>query len=151
MLSNRLPDIRTGRLPGDGGVKRRYTRKNQIVPVADENDSQTDSDAVSCDKKRKDTIPKALKNAIWLEYCGEVYNHKCLVTWCKNEITPFNFEAGHNIPESKGGATTLDNLRPICKSCNVSMSNRYSIDEFSATFQATAQRPSNKIFSCFGC
>ena len=50
--------------------------------------------------------------------------------WCKNKIDVFNFHVGHNIPESKGGATVLENLRPICPSCNLSMGNNYSIDEW---------------------
>jgi hypothetical protein len=65
---------------------------------------------------------------------GARYEGKCCVQWCKNKITPFSFEAGHDIPESKGGSTTLDNLRPICSSCNKSMGNRYSIQEYSASF-----------------
>ena len=82
----------------------------------------------------KAAIPKALRNAVWIKNCGPVFHYKCQVSWCQNVMTPFDFEAGHNIPESKGGATTLDNLRAICSQCNKSMGNRYTIDEFSATF-----------------
>ena len=35
----------------------------------------------------------------------------------------FDFHVGHNVPESKGGATNIDNLKPICSRCNSSMSN----------------------------
>lgn len=79
-------------------------------------------------------IPKSLKNSIWLTYCGEVYSCKCTVTWCTTTMTPFNFEAGHNIPESRGGLTNIENLRPICGTCNKSMGNRYTIDEYSLLF-----------------
>ena len=79
-------------------------------------------------------IPKALRNAVWLNNCGEVFHSKCKVSWCKTIMSPFDFETGHNIPESKGGSTTLNNLRPICAQCNKSMGNRYTIDEFSSTF-----------------
>ena len=64
--------------------------------------------------------------------CGDkLFKHKCLVTWCENVMTPFQFEVGHNLPESKGGPTELDNLRPICGKCNRSMGDEYTIDEFS--------------------
>ena len=77
---------------------------------------------------KKQYIPKAVKRIIWEYYNGqEFYKAKCNVKWCKNIITPFDFHTGHNIPESKGGTTTLDNLRPICASCNLSM-GRKSID-----------------------
>jgi len=79
-------------------------------------------------------IPSSLKHNVWTTYIGEKYNGKCSVKWCNNRITPFTFEAGHNIPYSKGGSTTIDNLLPICSDCNKSMGNRYTIDEFSDTF-----------------
>ena len=50
-------------------------------------------------------------------------------------MTPFNFEAGHIIPESKGGSTHIENLLPICSPCNKSMGNRFTIHEFSKKFQ----------------
>lgn len=76
-------------------------------------------------------IPGALRQQVWLFYIGEKFNNKCQVVWCKNIITPFTFEVGHNIPESRGGSTDISNLRPICSSCNKSMGNNYTIDEFS--------------------
>ena len=81
----------------------------------------------------KTRIPAALREQVWLLYCGDrLFKHKCLVTWCENIITPFSFEVGHNIPESKGGATDINNLKPICPKCTRSMGDEYSIDEFSA-------------------
>jgi 5-methylcytosine-specific restriction endonuclease McrA len=79
---------------------------------------------------KKATIPKALKEQVWIKWCGERFSNKCTVVWCTNKITVFDWEAGHNIPESKGGGTTLDNLQPICGRCNKSMGNKYSIDEW---------------------
>lgn len=80
----------------------------------------------------KAKIPGALREQVWLLWCGErFFKHKCLVTWCENMMTPFSFEVGHNIPESKGGTLNIDNLRPICAKCNRSMGDNYTIDEFS--------------------
>ena len=75
-------------------------------------------------------IPKALREQVWLHFNGQRYNSKCYVRWCKNKIDVFNFQVGHNIPESKGGPTVLENLRPICSRCNLSMGNNYTIDEW---------------------
>ena len=83
---------------------------------------------------RKTKIPASLKAEVWQRCIGDTYVAKCAVTWCSAQVTPFTFEAGHNIPESKGGETTVDNLRPICSKCNKAMGNRYTIDEYSATF-----------------
>lgn len=76
-------------------------------------------------------IPKAIREQTWIRYIGAKFTAKCHVDWCRNKITPFTFEVGHNIPVSKGGRTNIGNLRPICPSCNRSMSNKYTIEEFS--------------------
>ena len=93
----------------------------------------------------KAKIPCALREQVWLLWCGDKYfKHKCLVTWCENQMTPFTFEVGHNLPESKGGTLDIDNLRPICAKCNRSMSNEYTIDEFSKLTRRTS-----KLWECF--
>ena len=81
-------------------------------------------------RSRKEKIPKALREQVWRSFCGEVFVSKCNVIWCTKKINVFDFEVGHNIPESKGGTTRLENLRPICTQCNRSMSNHYTIDEW---------------------
>ena len=85
-------------------------------------------------------VPSSLKHNVWTTYIGEKFDGKCGVTWCNNRITPFTFEAGHNVPFSKGGATTIDNLRPICSDCNKSMGNRYTIDEFSEQYKSSKEK-----------
>jgi 5-methylcytosine-specific restriction endonuclease McrA len=80
---------------------------------------------------RKAKIPKALREQVWRTYNGKTAGEaKCFVTWCTNRVTTFDFEVGHNMPESKGGATALPNLRPICSRCNKSMGNNYTIEEW---------------------
>ena len=93
-------------------------------------------------KQRKKKIPKALREAVWIQNVGRNFEHKCLVPWCPNTMTAFDFQTGHNIPESRGGATTLENLVPICSRCNLSMSNTHTIEEWSERY--TDQRPEQK-------
>jgi 5-methylcytosine-specific restriction endonuclease McrA len=78
----------------------------------------------------KRVIPKALREQVWLKFVGKRYETKCHVRWCKNSMDVFNFHVGHNIPESREGPTTLENLRPICARCNLSMGDSYTIDEW---------------------
>jgi 5-methylcytosine-specific restriction endonuclease McrA len=89
-------------------------------------------------------IPLALKQNVWLKTNGQKFKGRCYVKWCNNRLTPFTFEAGHNIPFSKGGKTTIDNLFPICSTCNKSMGNRFTIEEFSEQFKE------QHSFGCFG-
>lgn len=86
--------------------------------------------AVGKYKKRK--IPAAIREAVWIKQCGRVFEHKCLTSWCQNTITVFDFQCGHNIPESKGGTLAITNLYPLCARCNVSMGDRYTIEEWHA-------------------
>jgi len=82
----------------------------------------------------KATIPRALREQVWMTQAGAVFECKCKVLWCKNKMNVFDFQCGHNVPESKGGKTTIDNLVPICSRCNISMGDRYTIDEWNTRF-----------------
>lgn len=79
-------------------------------------------------KKKK--IGKALREQVWIQKVGRNFEAKCTTPWCKNTITVFDFQCGHDIPESKGGATRIENLIPICSRCNLSMSNQYTFEEW---------------------
>jgi len=81
---------------------------------------------------QKATIPKALREQVWIYYTGKKYESRCLVPWCRNIMTVFDFHVGHDIPESKGGSTQLNNLRPICSRCNLSMGSQHSIQSWAA-------------------
>jgi 5-methylcytosine-specific restriction endonuclease McrA len=81
---------------------------------------------------QKVTIPKALREQTWIYYAGKRFECRCLVPWCRNTMSVFDFHVGHDIPESKGGTTQLSNLRPICSRCNLSMGSQYSIQEWAA-------------------
>jgi len=77
---------------------------------------------------KKETIPKTVRNCLWINYFKESREGKCCC--CKREtISIGNFHAGHIIAESNGGKTSLDNLRPICMLCNTSM-QRSNMDDF---------------------
>lgn len=105
---------------------------------------------------KKKVISKKLREEVWLKHFGKKFSSKCPIQWCTREISVFAFEVGHNIPESKGGKTTIDNLIPICGECNRSMGDRYTIDEFSREFAASASMPAavpktifQRFFGCF--
>ena len=78
----------------------------------------------------KTTIPKAVREQVWLKYIGKRYESKCYINWCKNKITVFDFHASHDIPEIQGGQTVVENLRPLCSRCNLSMSKNYTINQW---------------------
>ena len=71
----------------------------------------------------------ALKRKVWAKWMGEdMGKAKCLC--CKlTDITQLNFHCGHIIAEAMGGELKVDNLKPICQSCNSSM-GMTNMDEF---------------------
>jgi 5-methylcytosine-specific restriction endonuclease McrA len=86
---------------------------------------------------RKRTIPMSLKAAVWNEYIGENVG-ATLCPICKNnKITQMNFVCGHVEAESKGGALSLENLRPICGQCNLSMGTKNLNDFQEEYFNST--------------
>lgn len=98
-------------------------------------------------KYKKQKIPKAVKEQIWLRDMGKEYQGKCRTTWCSNLVTVFDFQAGHNIAESHGGSTTMDNLVVICSRCNLSMANNYTFTEWCKKYKKKGFI--EKYFSCF--
>ena len=83
-------------------------------------------------KLQKKRIPKTLRRDIWEKIHGpNLAKGKCYVKWCNRILDKMDFQAGHNIPESKGGTIAATNLFPICNECNQAMGDRYTIDEWS--------------------
>ena len=82
----------------------------------------------------KTKIPRALREQVWLIHVGPKFQYKCKVSWCTNTMNVFDFQCGHNIPESKGGKTDVQNLIPICSRCNLSMGSQFTIDEWNKKF-----------------
>jgi hypothetical protein len=70
---------------------------------------------------KKKTIPLTLKRIVWNKYIGE-YIGKTMCLCCKlTDISQMSFACGHIISEFNGGEIKLENLKPICMSCNSSM------------------------------
>ena len=84
-------------------------------------------------KYKKRNIPIAVKISVWNKYIGEeIGKTKCL---CCNDrfITQMQFHCGHIISEINGGKTNINNLKPICSTCNLSM-GRKNMDEFAKEY-----------------
>jgi hypothetical protein len=77
----------------------------------------------------KKSIPKVLKDLCWKKWIGE-HVSKTICTCCEmNTITMSSFHCGHIQAESHGGKLSVDNLKPICAGCNLSMGSE-NMNEF---------------------
>jgi len=81
-------------------------------------------------KKKRRAIPKSVKDAVWNKYIGaQKAEGSCYV--CERTIHIRDFDVGHNRAKAKGGGDNISNLRPICRSCNLSMGTM-SIETYKA-------------------
>ena len=90
--------------------------------------------------QKKANIPRALREQVWIQNIGSHFQHKCLIEWCQNVMNVFDFHVGHNIPESQGGETNINNLKPICARCNLSMGSQYTIAEWTKMGNTTPNK-----------
>jgi len=81
---------------------------------------ETSEIVIEIKKNKKEKIPTSVKNTVWSLNFPNVIQGNCYC--CKLEvISRNNFDCGHIVSEKNGGKVKLDNLKPICRSCNSTM------------------------------
>ena len=86
---------------------------------------QTGSKIYKKKRTRKcNKIPKIIKDQVWKQYMPNIHESKCMCC-SKNSITSNQFHCGHVLSRSNGGSNSVDNMRPICQSCNLGMKTRH--------------------------
>ena len=101
---------------------KKQNNKSDIIETKPEPkpEPETNKIVVKKEKKTKEKIPASVKNTLWSEHFKNSIQGNCQC--CKTEvISKNNFDCGHIISEKNGGKVHLDNLKPICRSCNSSM------------------------------
>ena len=75
-------------------------------------------------KRKKDRIPKKVRDAVWLKYHGDALKGVCYC--CGKEIERYNagWHCSHILSDVKGGAETVENMRTCCPHCNLSMGSQ---------------------------
>jgi len=69
-------------------------------------------------------VPKRTRTQCWYDYVGKDTGLTTCLCCHINEITQSEFEAGHVISKYHNGGNNVENLRPICGSCNKSMGTK---------------------------
>lgn len=69
-------------------------------------------------KKVRKSLTKSIRHEVFKRD-----NYRCVECGATNKDTVLHID--HIIPFSKGGSDELDNLQTLCKSCNISKSDRY--------------------------
>jgi len=93
--------------------------------------------------QRKRRIPKTLKRAVWDTYVGVDKGTAPCLCCERTPIRQLEFHCGHVISEARGGTTTVDNMRPICAQCNLSMGTQ-NLFEFKAKYFPSSETKSKR-------
>jgi len=91
---------------------------NDIIEYAREEKDQSSKSTVS--KKRK-RVSLTMRRKVWANTFGESVGSAPCICCRLTTISQLNFHVGHIQSHAEGGDLTLDNLLPICQSCNSSM------------------------------
>lgn len=78
-------------------------------------------------------IPKRVRMEVWDEYIGKGKAEARCMCCERHDISVWTFHCGHIAARAQGGGTNIDNLRPICASCNLSMHTQ-NMNEFRLQF-----------------
>lgn len=85
-------------------------------------DNVVSNKPIDAPKKKKETIPPKIRNAVWEKYHG---NEEMGVCYCCGHMLYRNaFHTAHVFSESAGGEISIENLRISCQYCNLSMGNQ---------------------------
>ena len=116
---------------------------NSCIDESYDNEKNISKKSIKCESKKLPKqypipIPKRIRDLVWNTYIGDnVAQSKCCC--CSTKVISMqDFHCGHVIARSKGGSNEIDNLRPICHSCNLSMNNT-SMFEFMKRYGLTIQ------------
>jgi 5-methylcytosine-specific restriction endonuclease McrA len=112
------------------------TNKEDIIEVLSKSSKITEKKVREFTEPEKKpvrkSIPKSVKISVWNKYIGaSKAEGRCYV--CGRTIHITEFDCGHNKAVSKKGGDEIDNLRPICHTCNLSMGTE-SIESFKKTW-----------------
>ena len=102
------------------------SNKQQLDQITQLNDIQNKKKPGN--KYKKIAISSTVRNAVWNKYYKGITEGHCQ---CCFSMTIYfgNFDCGHITSEKNNGPVTLDNLRPICRTCNSSMKTK-NMDDF---------------------
>lgn len=87
--------------------------KNFDVLIDDNNDIP-----IIANKNKRKTISKIIKIPVWYEYIRKNIGITKCVCCKEKDIGQLNFHCGHVVNVQNDGPNNIENLRPICSSCN---------------------------------
>ena len=75
-------------------------------------------------KRARESIPRSIRDKVWRSEFGTNEQGMCPIPHCETVLEwrkKDSWHAGHKKSHMNGGELKLENLRPICWSCNLDM------------------------------
>jgi len=96
------------------------------------------------------SIPKTVKDKLWDDNFGhDAGIGKCYC--CQKNINSKKFDCGHIMSVAKGGTNNIENLKPVCSTCNKSMGTT-NMEEFKKEYFEKHKSIDDSIDNmCRGC
>lgn len=100
-------------------------------------------------RAKRTSVYKNVKSDSWDKYTNKQFAVHCIC--CNyNQITVHNFHAGHIISHANGGSSSIDNIMPLCSSCNLSMSSKNMEDFILQAYPQNMSRFLSKKYRSVG-
>jgi len=91
-------------------------------------------------KKGRKSIPKSVKDKVW-DTCIGKENGVGPCYCCGTDIDSKKFDCGHIVASTDGGLDIVENLKPVCSTCNKSMGTQ-NLEEFKMNYFPSKENPS---------
>jgi len=121
----------------------------RVEELAKKNDEKTTKSAKSTKvstgpkpRSQRRNLNQAQRRKLWDTYIGKEHGIASCMCCGVTEIQVDNFHAGHVQADANGGSMDLNNLRPICQSCNNSMGTRNMAEFMESSGLGTLSGPS---------
>jgi hypothetical protein len=126
-IKNKNLEIRNKNLENENEYLKSRIKSNQITQ---------NNKCTKTQKYKKKKIPKNIRNIVWDTHMGADFKRGICCCCGVEPITFVNFQCGHIESEVNGGETHVDNLLPICQSCNGSMGSM-NLNEYKEKYGLT--------------
>lgn len=107
------------------GLWRRFEWIEHLIDSKDKYFKDIDHNASDHEVKKRQKIPSSIREKVWQKRCGNLLTGECYVCGRAMKYKYDQFHCGHILSVKDGGTNTVDNLEPICSTCNLDMGSMH--------------------------
>jgi hypothetical protein len=104
-------------------------KNNELISALSKNAIFVQENKIDKTISTRKALPKKVREMVWNTHIGKGNGTSKCLCCKKTDIDQMNFHCGHVISANDRGTDKVDNLRPICALCNLSMGTQ-NMDDF---------------------